>query len=156
MIGYLTAGVTINFFNDYVTWRFSIQIQGFIQIPISLYFYFEDEEFINIETTNDERTIDQIRKSMVESYAYSERKNRQSHVIPSNRPSNVFNRAAIKTEVSSPVHNKEVFESPRLGAKEKRKNIASVELTKQIRSEATRIDAIEINHLEMYCNQTLV
>lgn len=47
--GYLVAGVTVNFFNKYLSWRFAIQLQGIFEIPIALYFFFEDENFINVD-----------------------------------------------------------------------------------------------------------
>jgi MFS family permease len=49
MVGYVFAGITINFFSHIVSWRFAIQIQGFAQIPVALFFFFEKEEYINID-----------------------------------------------------------------------------------------------------------
>ncbi len=147
MIGYLTAGVTITFFSEYVTWRFPIQIQGFAQIPLSLYFYFEDEKCINIETTNDEKTIDKIRKTRLDSPRYTDRRVRQSHAPI----------RSIKTEVASPQRPKPRETISGLSAysgidsariERKMKLIPSVEFKKQIRRQATRIDAVEINHLQ--------
>jgi MFS family permease len=51
IIGYIVAGVTINFVS-FLGWRFAIQIQGIIEIPIALYFYFENEKYINVEVNN--------------------------------------------------------------------------------------------------------
>jgi MFS family permease len=51
IIGYVFAGITINLLS-FLGWRFAIQVQGIIQIPIALYFYFENEKFINVEVNN--------------------------------------------------------------------------------------------------------
>ena len=32
VLGYILAGIIINFLGDYVSWRFAIQIQGFVEI----------------------------------------------------------------------------------------------------------------------------
>ena len=47
IFGYIVAGVVINFFN--ASWRYAIQVQGLIEIPICLYFWIEKEEYINID-----------------------------------------------------------------------------------------------------------
>jgi MFS family permease len=52
MVGYLVAGVAINFFNNFLSWRFAIQVQGIAQIPIAFYFWFEDENLINVDTSS--------------------------------------------------------------------------------------------------------
>ena len=49
VLGYIVAGIVINFFNDVLSWRFAIQIQGFVQIIFSLFFFFERDEFINVD-----------------------------------------------------------------------------------------------------------
>ena len=47
--GYVSASIIINFFNHYFTWRFSIQIQGFAEIIFALFFWFENDEYINVD-----------------------------------------------------------------------------------------------------------
>ena len=54
MIGYVVAGITINLLKPYLSWRFAIQVQGIVQIPIALYFYYENENFINVDVNNQE------------------------------------------------------------------------------------------------------
>jgi hypothetical protein len=49
MTGYIFAGIIINFMQGIVTWRFAIQIQGIAQIPIALYFVFENHNFIDVD-----------------------------------------------------------------------------------------------------------
>ena len=47
--GYVSASIIINFFSHYFTWRFSIQIQGFAEILFALFFWFENDEYINVD-----------------------------------------------------------------------------------------------------------
>ena len=48
-LGYLVTSIIINLFKDKVTWRFSIQIQGIVEIFLSLFFWFEKEEYIKVD-----------------------------------------------------------------------------------------------------------
>ena len=41
ILGYVIASIINNFFGDILTWRFAIQIQGFVEILFSLFFWFE-------------------------------------------------------------------------------------------------------------------
>jgi len=54
IIGYIFTGIVINFLSEYLSWRFAIQIQGIFQIPVSLYFFFEKEEYINVDLNSNE------------------------------------------------------------------------------------------------------
>ena len=47
--GYISASIIINFFSPSLTWRFSIQIQGFAEILFALFFWFENDEYINVD-----------------------------------------------------------------------------------------------------------
>jgi len=47
--GYISASIIINFFSPSLTWRFSIQIQGFAEIIFALFFWFENDEYINVD-----------------------------------------------------------------------------------------------------------
>ena len=49
VLGYILTGIIINFLGDYVSWRFAIQIQGFVEIFFSIFFYFEKDEYINVD-----------------------------------------------------------------------------------------------------------
>ena len=50
-LGYLAASVIINFFNNKIlSWRFAIQIQGFVEIFLAFFFWFEKDEYINVNT----------------------------------------------------------------------------------------------------------
>jgi len=47
--GYLASSIIINFFNKIISWRFAIQIQGFVVIFLALFFWAEKDEYINID-----------------------------------------------------------------------------------------------------------
>ena len=47
--GYVTASIIINFFGKNFTWRFAIQIQGFAEIFFALFFWLENDEYINVD-----------------------------------------------------------------------------------------------------------
>ena len=49
VLGYLVASVIINFFKGVLTWRFAIQIQGIVEIFFSLFFWFENDNYINVD-----------------------------------------------------------------------------------------------------------
>jgi MFS family permease len=48
MFGYLVAGMINNFFSDYLSWRFAIQIQAFIEAIVAVCFYFTDPACLDI------------------------------------------------------------------------------------------------------------
>jgi len=48
VIGYITASIIINFFYSSFTWRFAVQIQGFVEILFALFFWLEKDEYINV------------------------------------------------------------------------------------------------------------
>jgi MFS family permease len=48
-LGYLVASVVINLFKGFLTWRFAIQIQGFVEIFFALFFWLEKDEYINVD-----------------------------------------------------------------------------------------------------------
>ena len=49
ILGYVVASIIINFFNEKLTWRFAIQIQGFAEIFFALFFWFERDDYINVD-----------------------------------------------------------------------------------------------------------
>ncbi len=53
IMGYMTAGITINFFSKYLSWRFAVRIQGIAEIPLALYFLYEDPDNINVPLSQD-------------------------------------------------------------------------------------------------------
>ena len=56
--GYIIAGITINFMKGVLNWRFAIQIQGIAEIPIAVMFFFEDEQYINVNIKEEEIKIE--------------------------------------------------------------------------------------------------
>jgi len=85
IFGYLVAGVTINFFSEYLTWRFAILVQGVAQIPIALYFWLENEKFINVDESDEEEQANNININKTEDSVVDKAEN-----IPNN---NVINDA---------------------------------------------------------------
>ena len=80
ILGYVAASIIINFF-DSLTWRFAIQIQGFVEIFFSLFFWFERDDYINVD----------MRKTIPANEIELENKdiNRLSNASPSFSPSKV-------------------------------------------------------------------
>ena len=81
VLGYLIASIIIYFFNEALTWRFAIQIQGIVEIFFSIFFWIERDEYINVD----------VRKAIPSNEIELENKdinNRLSNVSPSfNSPS---------------------------------------------------------------------
>jgi len=48
-LGYVVAAVINNFFDGFLSWRFAMQIQGFAEIFFTLFFWFEKDEYINVD-----------------------------------------------------------------------------------------------------------
>lgn len=136
ILGYLVAGLTINFLSHILTWRFAIQIQGIVQIPLALYFYFEDERFINVDTSlnNDEGEIENSADDTV--------------------------RASIRKgerQLSDQAKGTQIGQNPTKTAirdttRQKSQRSKTVAYTRR----NTRIDAVETSNLKRYCSQTYV
>ena len=47
--GYISASVIINFFSKILSWRFAIQIQGFVEIFLAIFFCMEKDEYVNVD-----------------------------------------------------------------------------------------------------------
>ena len=71
VLGYLIAGLIINFLNGFLSWRFAIQIQGIVEIFFSIFFYLEKDEYINVninivivnDKVNDNNDVSEIDKA---------------------------------------------------------------------------------------------
>ena len=48
-LGYLITALIINLYKNYLTWRFSIRIQGLVEIFLALFFWLEKEEYIKVD-----------------------------------------------------------------------------------------------------------
>ena len=48
-LGYLITSIVINLFGNILTWRFAIQIQGFVEIFLAIFFWLEKDEYINVD-----------------------------------------------------------------------------------------------------------
>jgi hypothetical protein len=70
VLGYLIAGLIINFLNGFLSWRFAIQTQGIFEIFFSIFFYLKKDEHINVnidvvivnDTVNDNNDVSVIDK----------------------------------------------------------------------------------------------
>jgi hypothetical protein len=153
-LGYLTAGISINFFSAYVTWRFSVQIQGFAQIPIALYFFFENEKYINLETNNAQEEIE-TKNTFKNACTMGNGARSESFVEGVEAPFSP-NIGIQKTPVHSPI--KKQPDTPTKSSL-KRPYINTQSLNNRashMRRLSTRIDAVEMNDLQRYCSQTKV
>ena len=71
VLGYLIAGLIINFLNGFLSRRFAIQIQGIVEIFFSIFFYLEKNEYINVnidivivnDKVNDNNDVSEIDKA---------------------------------------------------------------------------------------------
>jgi MFS family permease len=107
ILGYIFAGVVINFFSEYLSWRFAIQIQGIFQIPVSLYFYYEKEEYININLNYIEKK-DEIKIITEENASnlnedindYKTKMNNKNNINIINNENNINNENKIKENQS--------------------------------------------------------
>ena len=71
VLGYLIAGLIINFLNGFLSWRFAIQIQGIVEIFFSIFFYLEKDEYRNVnidivivnDKVNDNNDVSEIDKA---------------------------------------------------------------------------------------------
>lgn len=58
MIGYSISGTIINFLEDYVSWRFSIQLQAFLELPVIIGFAFVDHAEVDITDSEHKKTLE--------------------------------------------------------------------------------------------------
>ena len=60
LVGYVFAGIIINFCVGICTWRFALQIQGFALIPVGILILLEDKSNINIDMDVEENCINNM------------------------------------------------------------------------------------------------
>jgi MFS family permease len=158
MVGYLVAGITINFLSDYLSWRFSIQVQGVAQIPIALYFWFEDEKYINVDT-NAVCTSENLDESVIDNdiqTPHSKNIENNRNIIPPDQKSQISLREGPSLNTPS---KKDLFRNDGL-------NNHNLNLTSAQRSihrkahlsnrQLTRMDTIQTSNLSRYCSQAIV
>ena len=100
VIGYIVAGITINFLSKWLSWRFALQIQGFVQIFFSLFFFFERDEYINVSISKQQINEESI-EGENESYSASFRDPNNNRSM--NKQSNV---SKIRNSYSMKVQKK--------------------------------------------------
>lgn len=146
MLGYLVASVSINFFKTLVSWRFAIQMQGVAQIPIAIYFFYEREEFINVDMSR------QQEQQFSESSKLNETINSNITPIVSESHKSVRSppnkspprQKGTSTNVKSMTRDNSTVR--------KAKTNINVKNTKK----EPRIDTIETNNLKKYCSQAYI
>ena len=126
VLGYIVAGITINFLQRWLTWRFALQLQGFVQIFFSLFFYFEKDEYINVDLS---------KQQLGEESQEGDESNSNSMREPSRNKSNSINR--------QPSQRKGQPSSLSFRNNDKSK----------IKCDS-RIDTIETSNIGRYCFQT--
>lgn len=129
ILGYIIAGVVINTFGS--SWRYAIQVQGIAEIPIFLYFWFENEQYINLDL-NPPKKEENLDLSIVKNHKKS---SQNLSTINSNK---LKSKTKGKDEISVSVHKGSV----------NRKN------TSNFKRSETRIDAVQTSNISLYCKQT--
>ena len=97
VLGYILTGIIINFLGDYVSWRFAIQIQGFVEIFFSIFFYFEKDEYINVDlnykppSSENESNIENVvnKKPIIKQLSYISKRSRIDSRIDTIETSNL-------------------------------------------------------------------
>lgn len=148
MVGYLVAGITINFLSEYLSWRFSIQVQGVAQIPIALYFWFEDEKYINVDT-NVVVTSDNLDESNVDNEIqtpHSKNLEKSQISLREGQSLNSPSKKDLHKNEGLSNHNLNVTSAPR--SIHRKGNLSNRQLT--------RMDTIQTSNLSRYCSQAVV
>lgn len=174
MIGYLFAGVIINFFSSYLSWRFAIQIQGIAQIPIALYFYYENENYINVDTSTDKNegnTMDDTFMSGSVNLSNNPQEIRLNHLntvplspenrINNNRPHTPkLRRKSFLTNKYDNSNNPKSDNRDEVYNEESRNKRLAQQFSKSSLRRRNqfdkRIDTIETSNLSRYCSQAVV
>jgi MFS family permease len=167
MIGYLFAGIIINFFPSYFSWRFAIQIQGIAQIPIALYFYFENEKYINVDTSvekNDGVNLDDtiLSSSMnLSSLQPENRLNNHNTLQDNNLGSNInsftpSNRNKTISHRNDSNKGNDNYREEVINEGNRNKSLMQQMSKNSLRKKSLydkRIDTIETSNLSRYCGQ---
>lgn len=151
ILGYLVAGVIINFLG--ASWRYAIQIQGIAEIPISLYFWFEKEEYINIDL-NSKPTISEEHKPTPSNKDKEDNlsKTFQSKFTSGKKHFSVT--ADMKYSTNTPVKqkNKDKYDSNSIHNNSvHHHSVFSKRPT--LRRRLTRLDTVQTSNFALYCMQ---
>jgi MFS family permease len=137
VFGYLVAGVTINFFSNFLSWRFAVQLQGIAQIPVALYFFFENEQYINVDMSavnpDENNDADTVNSSF----------NAPGSLKPSDRFPNETPKSNNRNSIK--ISNEQINNSSQRQGK-----------LSKFKKKDTRIDTVETSNLSRYCAQTRV
>ncbi len=174
--GYLVAGIVINFFSAYLSWRFAIQVQGVFQIPIALYFFCEDENKINVDNVHNvdnenEESESQFNQNNTQNNTQNNKSNTGSVVVPGegdfkyntsahlenrlkelqqkNMNSNVSNKNTVRENYTTSQPNITPINGlPKISC-QKNQSLSIIKLNRK----QTRIDTVQMSNLSIYCSQ---
>jgi hypothetical protein len=180
IIGYIFASIVINFFSEFLSWRFAIQIQGIFQIPVSIYFFFEKEEYINIDLNsrefedelemiseeenvgniNQDKNGDKINTNHIDN---KKSKNISKEPKPNIKKYISHNQFNIKQEMKNNERgDKDIISNKGLSVNYdfeqnkkymKKKNSYASYNSRKVKN--PRMDAIETNNMRKYCGQII-
>lgn len=144
ILGYIVASVTINFFSHILTWRFAIQVQGVLQIPIAIYFFSEREEFINVDMSKKNEQPPLSDNSRFSAPTINSNLTPRDKATQNNNSNNKNN----KQQRPSVSGNKTITRDNSSFMKKARTNA----MVRNSRKES-RIDTVETGNLRLYCRQ---
>jgi hypothetical protein len=157
MFGYLLSGLIINFLSNLITWRFSVRIQGIAEIPLAIYFYLENEEYINISLINNplNKTIEEPSVNVSQDVQNIDFTSNPLHNQSiSRREVQIDLKIMKKSPTESnlkPDLNPKITEIADVSRKRNKSKTLVIK-----RLDTSRIDTIEMNNLRHYCLQARV
>ena len=156
MVGYLISGLIINFLPNLLTWRFSVRIQGIAEIPLAIYFYLENEEYINVSLNMNPNNKTTEEPSIMVSQS-------NQNIDFTSNPVHQQNISRREVQIDLKVMKKSPTDSnlkldinPKISEIEvhRKRNKSKTIISKRL--DTSRIDTIEMNNLKHYCYQARV
>jgi hypothetical protein len=157
MIGYLLSGLIINFLSNLITWRFSVRIQGIAEIPLAIYFYLENEEYININLNSNplNKTIDEPSVNVSQDVPNNDFTSNPLHNQSISRREVQIDLKIMKKSPTESILKPDI--NPKLseiGEISRKRDKSKTLIIKRL--DTSRIDTIEMNNLRHYCFQARV
>lgn len=150
ILGYIVAGVIINFFE--LSWRYAIQVQGFAEIPICLYFWFENEDYINLDVSGKKPTFNNSKEEISSSFNKTGKKQSSNNVKKSyfvdSKQSN-FKDSIKKQSMNETIKEKHTDNISNFNKSINQHSVVS----NKPRRRLTRLDTIQTSDFSLYCYQ---
>lgn len=147
VLGYIVAGNVIHYLN--LSWRYAIQVQGIVEIPIFLYFWFENEEYINIDLKDKNKDKPQVNNSV--DFSVESKKDASAKTITINKTSLITN----NINISENVNNINTNHTPRFQSNTN--NLMSPQrkyhTQRFSRRPENRLDTVKTSDFNLYCIQ---